>query len=208
MKRRVGNVSTASEARLTEYRALYDLAVFRMQSLDRRVPLSAATLAGLLATFDTLTEPAQVILLFTLPLAGLWLVRTTIAHARSFEDVLRRIEAIEVAVNEDHRQQLMAFQSSHPSRMLYPGGRTGMEAVSSTLVTAALGLLATLVLGVVWPDSNAADHKDALVRAGLALYIAVIATGLIRHAWRWRRYRYRAKPVRRSRFADRSKPPV
>jgi hypothetical protein len=204
----MGNVSTASEARLAEYRALYDLAVFRMQSLDRRVPLSAATLAGLLATFHTLTVPAQFILLVTLPLAGLWLVRTTIAHARSFEDVLRRIEAIEIAVNQDHHRELMAFQSSHPSRMLYPGGRTGMEAVSSTLVTAALGLLATLVLGVVWPDSYAADQKDALVRVGLAIYTTVVATGLLRHAWRWRRYRYRAKPLQRSRFASRSKPPT
>lgn len=96
---------------LEEYRALYALVQFRMTALDRRVPLAGSTLAFSLGGAFIAPLHVQIVVLVVLPLAVLWLVRTTINHARSFEDALRRIEQIEVRVNELASEELMAFQS-------------------------------------------------------------------------------------------------
>ena len=118
------------EALLAEYNALYGLAEFRMGALDRRVPAAGAALLVFIGSVPALPGPAQHILLAAIPASLIWLLRTTINHARSFEDVLRRIEVIEDvlrrieviegAVNKLAGETLMCFQTTHPSK-----GRAG-----------------------------------------------------------------------------------
>jgi hypothetical protein len=110
---------------LEEYRQLYTLVLFRLNALDQRVPLVGAALTGLTGAVSLLAPSLQVILIVSLPLSSLWLLLTTINHARSLEDALRRIEEIERAVSKEQSPMPMVFQSSHPSRGVHVGGRTG-----------------------------------------------------------------------------------
>jgi F0F1-type ATP synthase assembly protein I len=123
---------------LEEYRAMYGLAAFRMASLDRRVPVAGATLAVSLASVAAMPQEATVIVLLGLPLALIWLLRTTINHARSFEDALRRIEQIEREINALVGRDTMTFQSSHPSRGRHAGGRTSRETIGTVVVIAVI----------------------------------------------------------------------
>lgn len=150
---------------LEEYRALYQLVLFRMGSLDRRAPVATATLSAFLASIAVLPPAAQMVLLVGLPLSVVWLVRTTINHARSFEDALRRIEEIEVAVNTLSKAELLRFQSSHPSRGWTVGGRTARETINAVITGAVVLLGACLYLFLMLED-----------RAGIdGLYPALIA---------------------------------
>jgi hypothetical protein len=167
-----------------EYRALYELVVFRMTALDRRAPVTAGALLTAVATLDAFPTATQTIILLSLPAAVLWFVRTTVNHARSFEDVLRRIEEIERSVNEITGRRVMCFQSSHPSRGRQTGGRTGQETVAAVLTTAA-------VLLIVGPCRMMANASVPL--AGKLVYIALVAcTGslCIREVMLLKRYRY------------------
>jgi len=114
---------------------MYGLVQFRMSSLDRRAPIAGATLTATLASAAAIPEEALMIVFLGLPLALVWLLRTTINHARSFEDVLRRIEHIEREVNDLVGQETICFQSRHPSRGEQVGGRTGCETIGAVLVT-------------------------------------------------------------------------
>ena len=125
-----------------EYRALYGLVEFRMAALDRRVPVTAAAFAGAVASIQAVPAGSQVILFVGLPVALLWFTRTTVNHARSFEDVLRRTEEIERAVNRVLGAEVLRFQSRHPSRHRHVGGRTGRESVLAVLVMVQLLLAA------------------------------------------------------------------
>src|ERR1043165_4407131 len=115
------------EVLFQEYPALYRLAEFRLNSLDRRALAAWAALTAFLTTFTALNSDAQSALLLGAPMALLWLLRTTINHARSFEDALRRLDEIECTVNGLAGEELLAFQSRHPSRGGAVGGRTGTE---------------------------------------------------------------------------------
>jgi hypothetical protein len=125
-----------------EYRALYGLVEFRMSALDRRVPVTAAAFAGGVASIQAVPAESQLILYLGLPIALFWFMRTTVNHARSFEDVLRRIEEIEHAVNQLLGNKVLRFQSTHPSRHRRVGGRTGHESVLAVLTTVELLLAA------------------------------------------------------------------
>lgn len=126
---------------LEEYRQVYTLAHYRLEALDLRVPIAGSVLTGALGSVAALPTTLQPVLLVGLPLTVLWFVRTTIQHALSFEDALRRIEEIERSVNSRTNDTLMTFQSSHPSKGRYVGGRTGARTVQAALI-AALMLLA------------------------------------------------------------------
>jgi hypothetical protein len=129
---------------LEEYRALYALAQFRMGSLERRAPIAGVMLSAFLGSVTILPPEASLIFLLGLPLALLWFVRTTIIHAKSFADLLRRIEAIEHRVNQIAGEDLLLFQSTHPSRRIAVGGRIGRE-VTRSVVIGCLMLLAGCV---------------------------------------------------------------
>lgn len=157
---------------LEEYRALYALAQFRMGSLERRAPIAGAMLSAFLGSVTILPPEASLIFLLGLPLALLWFVRTTVIHAKSFADILRRIEAIESRVNEIAGDELMLFQSTHPSRRLAVGGRIGRE-VTRSVVIGCLMLLA----GCVYLFSI---HHGTTVAWGLPLYLGyAVAASLL-----------------------------
>lgn len=154
---------------LEEYRQLYELVRFRLAALDQRVPLAGAALIGTLAGIGSLATTIQPVFLVALPLSLLWWLPTTIAHARSFEDALRRIETIEGEVNRLCGKDLLTFQSSHPGRKQV-GGRTGQQTVQAVLTASAIilgacGLLASGVFnGAIWTAGyRLADELNRLL---------------------------------------------
>lgn len=170
---------------MEEYRALYGLVPLRLHSLERRVPVAGATLAAFLGSITVLPAEAQLIFLIGVPLVLVWFLRTTMIHARSFEDLIRRIESIESRANDLAGDDLLSFQSSHPSRGRAVGGRTGNETVASVLVGVAVMLGACLFLAHrVGPGVP----SFSLV---YPLYIAIVAGSLIVLGLSQRRYRYR-----------------
>lgn len=126
-----------------EYRALYALALFRLQALDRRVPLALSTLVASLAAVFALPWDAQMVVFVAVPVSLIWVTRTTIGHAKSLEDCFRRIEQIELQINRLAGEPLLMFQSLHPSRGRTTGGRSSLEVVVSVLLASALVLAAT-----------------------------------------------------------------
>lgn len=175
---------TVASILLAEYRALYDLALFRLGSLDRRVPLTGSVLAGFLGGAVVLPRDAQLFLLVTIPLAVIWFVRTTINHARSFEDALRRIEEIENRLNSLAGEPLVEFQTRHPSRLTSVGGRTGTETVATSLLVSLL-LLSGCTLAI-WK----LDIPSPAIRYGLSAYVIAIALYLLWIAVQVSRYTY------------------
>lgn len=177
------------DALLAEYHALYRLAEFRMAALDRRVPAAGAALLVFVGAIPALMGSAQHVLLVAVPASLIWLLRTTINHARSFEDAIRRIEEVERAVNELAGARLMCFQSTHPSRGRAVGGRTGAETVlavilSALLLVGACGYLAVAPAGV-----------SPLLSIVYLLFLASVTAIILFEVRGWRRYRYR-RPVK------------
>lgn len=174
---------------MEEYRALYGLMPLRLHSLERRVPVAGATLAAFLGSITVLPDEAQLIFLSGVPLVLIWFLRTTMIHARSFEDLIRRIESIENRANELAGDDLLSFQSSHPSRGRAVGGRTGNETVASVLVCVAVMLGACLFLA----------HRVGVGVSSFSLiyplYIAIVAGSLIVLGLSQRRYRYRPSQI-------------
>ena len=176
-----------------EYKALYGLAQFRLTSLDRRATMAWAALGAFLTGFGAMSADAQRAFLIGVPLAILWLLRTTVNHARSFEDALRRLDEIECAVNRLAGDDLLVFQSRHPSRGGAIGGRTGTETLLTVLMT---GLAMLLACGFLF-----LRHADAPPDgvAAYSTYLATIAASLVFQVWNLRSYRYR-----KTRKAERS----
>jgi len=167
---------------LAEYEALYQLAEYRMTSLDRRVPAAGALLTTFVGLIPLIPDASGLVLLSVVPASLVWLIRTTINHARSLEDVLRGIESLDLSLNQIAGATLLTFQSQHPSRGRTVGGRTGRETVGAVAMAAALLLGSCLYL--------AFDVFDGLWhRPGYALYIAVIAGYAVTILIGWRRYR-------------------
>ena len=167
-----------------EYRVLYGLVVFRMTALDRRAPVTAGALIAAVSAVDVLPAASQPLVLFSLPVALIWFVRTTVNHARSFEDVLRRIEEIERDVNAAVGGRVMRFQSSHPSRGRQTGGRTGAVTVSAVIAMSLL-LLATAGFRMC--------QRRLLPLAGEIAYgtfLSGVGLWSLRQAMALRRYRY------------------
>lgn len=171
------------EVLLAEYAAMYGLVEFRTSSLERRVPAAGVTIVAFLGVLPLLPVSSQWILLVVVPASLIWLVRTTINHARSFEDVLRRIERIEKHANSLAGRELLGFQSSHPSRGTTVGGRTGVETIGAVLLAAALVLLSCLAI------TSTVMGDPPLLGLVYYAYIVVIGVHLIVCVNGWRRYR-------------------
>lgn len=164
---------------------MYGLVEFRLVSLDRRAMLAWAGLTAFLTCFSALSGDAQWSLLIGAPMALLWLLRTTINHARSFEDALRRLDEIERAVNQLAGSELLAFQSRHPSRGWSVGGRTGTETVLTILATSLVMLFSCGFLGV--------QHGDVAPPL-LAMYVGYLGVATVYFMYcvfSLRRYQYR-----------------
>lgn len=174
-------------ALMEEYRCMYGLALFRLEALDRRVPVAGATLAAFLGGVTALPLPSRELVLIGVPVAAVWLLRVTINHARSFEDALRRIEAVERRVNALVGAGALGFQSHHPSRRHAVGGRTGRETVDAVL---AAGLL--LIAGCAYLFTT--DH-GVRVGQGFVAYAGLLAVHLVTLAGRLMRYTYEPGPL-------------
>lgn len=172
---------------------MYALAQFRLTALDRRVPLAAGALGAFLATVTALPTSVQLVVLLAVPISLIWVFRTTINSARSFEDVIRRIEQIELAINRLACEDLLRFQSSHPSRGRTTGGRTGAETVRAVLVAS---LLTLLTCG--WLAEPLTANMGTLAHSAVALYLATIAFILAHDFRSYRRYRYAPMRVHRA----------
>ena len=162
---------------------MYALAEFRMNSLDKRVPAAGAALVAFLGGVPAVPQSTAWLLLVVIPASLIWFLRTTVNHARSFEDAIRRIEEIERELNTLAGAVLLRFQSTHPSRGRAVGGRTGAETVLAVLLASFILLGASLVLAAA-----ALESPDALT-----LYRAFVCSIALHHAWvtfRWARYRY------------------
>lgn len=167
---------------LEEYRALYGLLQYRLASIERRVPAAGIALAATLGGILLLPPAAQIVILVGLPITLYWFVWTTVTHAQSFEDLVRRIEEIEKAVNDLTGEQLLLFQSSHPSRRR-SGGRTGARSVAAVTVGCGAVLVACIFL--------ATEILDELPYRYAYTFYALGVLGLIvAAAVRLRRYRY------------------
>lgn len=163
---------------------MYGLVQFRMSSLDRRIPIAGAALTATLASTGAIPDEAMLIVFFGLPLALLWFFRTTINHARSFEDVLRRIEQIEHEINAVLGQPTLCFQSRHPSRGTRVGGRTGGETIGAVMVT-----VVTLLLGCGFMFVSVTEAPwEAMAAYGG--YLAVILSYIALIHFRLKRYEY------------------
>lgn len=171
-------------AMLAEHQVLYALVQFRMASLDRRVPLAGGTIAAFLAATTALTEPAQWVFLIALPIALIWHVRTTLSHARGLEDAIRRIEQVECCVNEAVGDDVLRFQSHHPSRLRTVGGRTSREAASAVFLSAVIMLIACVYL------LNAMLEPEIFVSVFHAAFCLVIFMYLSYCLWSYHSYRY------------------
>lgn len=170
---------------IEEYRALYTLAVFRMASLDRRLPATSTAITAMIAGIPLVSPESGPFLLVGVPLALLWLVKNTINHARSLEDILRRIEELEHGVNRIAGKQLLYFQSCHPSRYKAVGGRTGRESVTTVLASCLFLLGTCLYVSLV--SLRFAQFAQLLYGAYLFTVALVLIVLVIRHV----QYRYR-----------------
>ncbi len=139
---------------LEEYRQIYMLLPYRWEALDRRLPVTAITLGGLALTLAHVAGPLQWLALVGTPLWLIWLTRSTVNHARSLEDGLRRIEDIEREIAATIHGWPLRFQSSHPSRGVHVGGRTGAGTIQGVIVLSALTLVGCASLVFVTPQSS------------------------------------------------------
>ncbi len=177
----------ALDAMLAEYEAVYRLAEFRLGALDRRIPLIGGALTGFLSAVPMLPGVSQVLGLLAIPVSLIWLVRTTVTHAQSFEDAIRAIEVIEMRINDELGDQILSFQSTHPSRGRSVGGRTGSETVSALLVFSCLLLSMSLWIG------TGIETGLGWFNSAYSVFIACISVVLIRPVWSWKKYRYQAQ---------------
>lgn len=126
---------------LDEYRALYDLLAFRLAAIEKRVPLTGAALYAVLGSVSALEPVARTLVLLAMPPAAVWFLRTTIGHARAKQDVKLRLIAIESHVNDLAGDDLLNFQTGHPSRGREVAGRSGQDSVLAVYF-GTIGLLA------------------------------------------------------------------
>ncbi len=175
------------ECLLAEYRALYGLAEFRMASLDRRVPIAGATLTVSLASVASMPSQAAPVVFVGLPLALIWFLRTTINHARSFEDALRRIEQIEIEINAMIGREAMCFQSRHPSRGKRVGGRTGSETIGAALVAVMTMLVGS---GYMFVKTAASPWEQSIAYVG---YLLAVLGYMLLTVIRLKRYTYQPR---------------
>lgn len=168
------------DIQLEEYRALYGLASHRLSSLERRTPIVGAVLSGSVASLTVVPSALQSVILLGAPILLVWFVKSTINHAKSLEDVLRRIDAIECEVNERAGGQLLRFQSTHPSRGSAVGGRVSAGTIRSVV---SVSLLLLYICAALLPDELPGTEA-------FYTYVAIISGWIAVEAFRLRRYAY------------------
>jgi len=183
------SLETRIQILLEEYRALYTLLTFRLTAMDRRLPAIGDTLAGILGSTTAMPNQTRLAFLLGLPIALLWLFLSTVQHARSKEDHVRRIDEIERLVNRLAGEELLVFQSRHPNKARHRGGRTGFGSVFAVLT------VCLIMLGFCW---YSARIPSALLAGGdvfgYLAYLAAAAAIMLVAIARLSGYRYRRPP--------------
>jgi len=174
---------------IEEYRALYGLLSFRLAAVDRHLPVAGGVLGAMLGSFGALPPDTKVVILLGMPAALTWLMRSTINHSRSKEDVLRRIDEIERQVNQIAGEELLSFQSRHPNRGRNVSGRSG-----SSIVSAMLGFCLAALVICAYLIGQAGPAPGRLLETYWAL-LAITGLDIIWAFLRLRRYRYRKPPA-------------
>lgn len=170
---------------LEEYRVLYGLLQWRLAAGDRRLLISGALLTGTLTAICSLDAVTAQLLIWGSPVLLWVIVSATAGHARSKEDLLRRIDEIERHINLLAQADLLAFQSRRRQRDRVVGGRTGLRTINGTLALCiALLLFAMIYLLRVRDDSL------GLGPIGFAVWAFCWAGAMIRDAVVLRGYRY------------------
>lgn len=179
-------LSTWHRAKLLveEYRALYTLLTFRLAAIDQRLPLVSGALLTFVASVPAIEPRSRLLALLLVPAAAVWIHRTTILHARSKEDLLRRIDEIESHLNALACEELLVFQSRHPNRNRSVSGRSGMGSVRAVLVAGLVASALAAVLFVLEVD----PQRPALI--AYLFYSALAASEMVRSTWLLRGYRY------------------
>lgn len=124
---------------IEEYKAMYSLLTFRFTAIERRVAFSAIIISSILGLLPKMEMESKFIFLIGVPIAIIYLIRSTILHIRSLEDYFRKIEEAESRINKICSESLMQFQSGHPSRST-PGGRASQELLHFVLLM-GIGIL-------------------------------------------------------------------
>jgi hypothetical protein len=169
---------------------LYSLLQFRLNAMDRRTPALTGLLAVLLGTLHVMEADVARALLIGVPIGLFAFVLTSTNHARSQEDLLRRIEELEMMINHRVGENLLGFQSSHPSRATTVGGRTATLWVRAIVLLCVAALLSCTYMFVRIGASSAAT-------IGYLAYCTVVTLAILVQAARIERYRYakRAPPA-------------
>lgn len=173
---------------MEEYKALYSLLTFRLEAIDQRIPLAAGALVALLSSSPAFTHDQRLALLLGLPAACVWLHGTIVLHVRSKEDVLRRIDEIERSINGLAAEELLVFQSRHPNRKRFVGGRSGFGSVLAVL---------SISIGSVAAGSITFFHEFAPAQWGIVVYFtyaALCVFGLLKATWLLKGYQSRKPP--------------
>lgn len=173
---------------LEEYRVLYSLLEFRLNTIEQRIPLLGGMLATLFGGIAILPAEVRVPALLVIPVALLWLFNTTLNHGRSKEDLLRRIDEIERTLNQLAAEDVCVFQSQHPGRRGTVGGRTGMGA---NLVMLMLSILMLFGCDYLFREQPVADVRAP---AWYSCYVGLVGLLLVADVWRLSRYAYKRSP--------------
>lgn len=168
---------------LEEYRALYGLLLFRLDAMERRLPIAGGGIVVLFASLSAIPDELRVATLIVLPASLAWLVWTTVNHGRSKEDNLRRIDEIERQVNELACSELLVFQSQHPNCKRHVAGRTGSGTVAALAATCVAMLVACHFL-------FAPLTASVSLLFGYDAYLVTVAVFVVGCSYRMRRYRY------------------
>lgn len=172
-----------TEILLEEYRALYSLLTFRLEAIDQRIPFVAGALVALLSSTSAFTQDQRLALLLGLPAACVWLHGTIVLHVRSKEDVLRRIDEIERSINGLAAEELLVFQSRHPNRRRFVGGRSGFGSVLAVFGVAMSAVAAGLIMFL-------REFTPSLWAIGCySAYVSSCALGLMKATWLLKGYR-------------------
>jgi len=179
-KRTNAAMSEQLESLHQEYQALYGLVGLRIGLLERRSPVIGASLTAVLAGLSGLEGDARLFLLFAIPAALIWFARTTVSHARSLEDLYRRIEVLETRINGLIGAETMGFQASHPGRG-ESGGRTSRELVLAVL---SWSLLLLVGCGALSGLSGRAWLLFAVYLLTVGIYLLTVTRAQLRYRYR------------------------
>lgn len=131
---------------LSAHQTFYELYQIRLNAVEKRLPIGAIIVSALFGSLTVVSKDIQVLYLCGIPIALIYLTKTTITHLESFEDLLRRIEEIEKKINNIVGEKLLMFQSEHPSRGWTVAGRFGRDSINSVSILSIMVLVACVYI--------------------------------------------------------------